>query len=459
MINSISLHDMRIDMRHIRRVLAVLAAGVGVLACSPEWIDEMEVDFSVPSGNPGDRLTRYEERDVLLLYSAGYNSLTSYLSEDIEDLKSGWLPGSLRNDNVLLVYSHLLGPSGKYSEPSSPVLMRFHASSEGVAVCDTLKIYDSSVISSSPAQFGEVMNYVKREFPAAGYGLVFSSHATGYLPAGFYQDPASYIYKGDSDRQMKSVWHGAVASPYVEMEYDPSLPAVKSIGQDVVQTSDSRVSYEMELADFADAIPMKLDYILFDACLMGGIEVAYELRGKTSLVGFSQAEVLAEGLNYKTLASRLLADDTSDLVAVCRDYFEQYDILDGANRSATVSAIDCDELEPLAELCAELFERYRGDISALPWSRVQRYYRSRYHWFYDLESILVEAGISSEEKHDLYEALEKCVLYKGATPSFMNSFDIAVFSGFSMYLPSHGNTELDKYYKTLEWNKATGLVK
>jgi hypothetical protein len=41
----------------------------------------------------------------------------------------------------------------------------------------------------------------------------------------------------------------------------------------------------------------------------------------------------------------------------------------------------------------------------------------------------------------------------------MNEFYINTFSGFSMYLPSNGHAELDKYYRTLKWNQATGLVK
>ena len=85
----------------------------------------------------------------------------------------------------------------------------------------------------------------------------------------------------------------------------------------------------MELPDFAEAIPMKLDYILFDACLMGGIEVAYELRGKCSLLGFSQTEVLAEGLDYKTLTQHLLQKEKPYPEGVCADYFTQYDIQSG----------------------------------------------------------------------------------------------------------------------------------
>ena len=40
-------------------------------------------------------------------------------------------------------------------------------------------------------------------------------------------------------------------------------------------------------------------------------------------------------------------------------------------------------------------------------------------------------------------------------------FDIPLVSccGLSMYLPCNGSEYLDNFYKTLEWNKATALVK
>lgn len=448
------------EVRHmLLRIVVLMAACFCLFACAPDWADEFEMDFSRPSINPGDRESSEDPRNVLLLYSAGFNSLSSYLSEDIEDLKSGWLPGKLRSDDVVLVYSHFPESSGKYSVPVSPTLTRLYAGPDGEPMADTLVRYDSSVISGSPVQFNKVLTYVRDVFPASGYGLIFSSHATGYLPAGFYQRPGEYIYKGDALDQMSLDLYGAAAYPYVEIPCDPSLPAVKSVGQDQVGSSGNYMSYEMELADFADAIPMKLDYILFDACLMGGIEVAYQLRDKASVVGFSQAEVLAEGLNYSTLTTRLLNRDIPDPVAVCKDYFDQYDIQEGVYRSATISAVDCDALDPLAEVCRELFEKYAADISTLSSGKVQRFYRSNHHWFYDLESILVEAGITDGELERLHDALDKCVLYKGHTPSFMNSFEIKTFSGFSMYLPSHGSGELNRFYRTLDWNIATGLVR
>lgn len=394
---------------------------------------------------------------VMLLYSAGFNSLSSFLKEDISDLSSGWLPKKKSTEDVILVYAHHPSVRGQYSTKTTPVLYRLYSKSDGTIARDTLVRYSTETISSSAEQLNSVLSYIKDEFPAKGYGMIFSSHATGYLPAGFYSNPNDYVY---SDRKMKSVgrnWESSpVPVPYIEPEHDPNLPAVKSVGQDV----NGQLSYEMDIRDFAEAIPMKLDYLLFDACLMGGIEVAYELAGKCDKLGFSQAEVLAEGFNYRTLASHLLGNKSeSNPESVCRDYFTQYDIQSGVYRSATISLIDCDELEPLAEVCSVLFEKYSEKIATLPYINVQRFYRDSYHWFYDLESILIHAGISESELEQLHNALNRCVIYKGATPSFMGSFKIETFSGFSMYLPSHGHDELDKYYRNLKWNQSTELVK
>lgn len=437
-------------------VIAVLTASIS--SCTPDWEYEMIPGTSAPGpGNVADRDTNTDTRKVLLLYSAGYNSISSYLKEDIEDLCKGWVPRQRRADDVILVYSHLPSSRGQYTVKTSPVLFRLYSDPSGEVIRDTLEVYSPDTISSSAAQFHDVLSYVKETFQAKSYGLIFSSHATGYLPEGFYSKPDNYTFSEGTMRRRGLHGRGAPSPvPYMEPEQEPGLPAVKSIGQDV----DGNVSYEMDIRDFAEAIPMKLDYILFDACLMGGIEVAYELAGKCDMIGFSQAEVLAEGFNYTTLASHLLGNrPSSDAYSVCEDYFTQYDVQSGVYRSATISLIDCNNLEPVAEICRTLFERYSLQLYTMDPTNVQRFYRSSKHWFYDLQSILENAGITDTEKKALLEAIDGCILYKGATPSFMNEFYINTFSGFSMYLPSNGHAELDKYYRTLKWNQATGLVK
>lgn len=420
-----------------------------------EW--DFEADpYGTTGSNPGNRVETDDTRKVLLLYSAGYNDLQGYLKEDIEDLMKGWVPQEGRNNDVLLVYSHLSRSRSDFKTPTEPVLFRVFQDSEGNTVADTLIRYDTSVISASAHQLNSVLKHVRDNFPAKSYGMIFSSHATGYLPAGYYSKPNDYVFSEDiSFRQGLYHCHVPTSVPYVERQHDPSRPMVKSIGQSVYEGR----SYEIDLRDFAEAIPMKLDYILFDACLMGGIEVAYELAGKCDLLAFSQAEVLAEGLNYLTLTGHLLdKKKDADPESVCDDYFMQYDQKTGAYRSATISLVDCNKLESLREVCNDLFNRYRSSIASVNPDNVQRFYTGSHHWFYDLESILTVAGITAEELGTLHEALDECIIYKGHTPSFLGDFNIKTFSGFSMYLPKRGSAQLDRYYKTLKWNEATGLV-
>ena len=116
-------------------------------------------------------------------------------------------------------------------------------------------------------------------------------------------------------------------------------------------------------------------------------------------------------------------------------------------------------MDALVDVCSMLFEKYRTEISQLPGYLVQGYFRFERHYFYDLKDILVKAGITPEEEALLQDALDKCLLYKAATPSFL-SITIKNYSGLSMYLPSKGTSLLDKYYREhIAWNRATGLVK
>ena len=438
------------------------------LSCLTSINEDLDINIRPGSyGEPAhDRIVNGELRNVLLLYTAGFTTtLPPYLREDIKDLTSGWLPEKERGANILLIYSHLPQTNYDLKTPTSPVLFRLYSDVNGNAVADTLVIYEPGTISASALQMNKVLKYVKQEFPAKGYGMIFSSHGTGYLPSGFYGNASSFI-NFDAPKRRPGLYNPAPV-PYIDRDFDPSMPAVKSIGADVSYINGSKMSFEMELDEFADAIPMKLDYLLFDACLMGGVEVAYELKDKCDLIGFSQTEVLAEGFDYTTLTGHLLKTHFPDPVSVCNDFFLQYDKEIGINRSATISVVSPGNMDALAQTCKELFTKYRSGLNSVNASSVQRYYRgSSHHWFYDLESIITQAAIVQGEDTQsinadivlLRKALNECIIYKANTPMFMNEFRINTHSGFSMYLPRNGTDYLDSFYKRLLWNIDTGLV-
>jgi hypothetical protein len=195
---------------------------------------------------------------------------------------------------------------------------------------------------------------------------------------------------------------------------------------------------------------------------MACIEVAYELRDMATIIGFSPTEILADGFDYKLLASRLVTD-SPDPVQVCRDYFEQYRILpEGSDtRCATISAVDTRYLEDFAAVCRTLFEKYRTAMGCVNADSVQRYFRAGRHFFYDIRDILSKSGASEEDLREFDSALGKVVIYKDHTPSFLGiQIKDDSYSGLSMYLPRMGSRVLDDFYReNISWNAATQLVK
>lgn len=438
-------------LRRAFHIVAMLLLVTGITAC----YKDSNFDFNVNGQGTGSYMGPEREpaspdvRNVVLYVASGFNSLASFLAEDIADLEAGTLP--TRNSStepVLLVLSRLpQDPSfPDYTVPTSPVMFRLYADAGGAAVRDTLKVWSEDTPISKEETLAEAFELVNRAFPGNRYGLIFSSHASGWLPPRYYDNPAVF------ESVSSSAFRRSASAYYPPIDRD-AFPLVKSVGMD-----RGEPVLETDLDAFAAAIPFHLDYILFDACLMGCVEVAYELRNKTDLVGFSQTEVLADGFDYHRLSSHLLTRNP-DPVAVCEDYFNFYDAQSGTMRSATISVVDTRELDNLATVCKSLFEKYRFQINSIPGKRVQGYFRYERHFFYDLKDILVQSGITPEEEAQLQQALDKCMVYKAATPSFLG-VSINTFSGLSMYLPSMGSNYLDNYYREhVAWNQATTLVK
>lgn len=383
-----------------------------------------------------------EDRKVFILYSCGYNNLSNNLSEDISLLCESAPSRALSSLYKVLVFSHTTASFGNYTTPTHPVLIDVYKDRFGLVVMDTVKVYPDNMVGASAQAVERVLGDVKMLYPAKEYGMVMSSHATGWLPERYYNEG------GGSGGAMYAAAQSAMMM---------CPPLVKSM---CAQFSSSHGSvwseHEMEITDFASSIPMHLKYLVLDMCLMGGIECAYEFRDIVDYLAVSPTEVLVDGLEYENMLNRLLYNREADVRGVCEDYYSYYA---GNGRSATISLIDCRQLQKLASVCAGLFDRYRDGIANVSQNSVQRYWRENKHWFYDLRDILEKSGVSASDLASLDSALASCVLYNVATDKFLE-IQIRTHCGLSMFLPKmDGNARLRSFYKGLAWNKATSLVK
>jgi hypothetical protein len=378
-----------------------------------------------------------EEKKVrsVLLYISANNNLYSYAEECIQDIKKGYVPQYKDQNNILLVFYHVPG--------KTPTLSRYSCNKDGVVLCETICIYEQEMNSSQISSFSRVVADAERTYPATDHGLILWSHATGWLPEGYYANPLDMA--GDKSSQpFEDPYRFLVKSPTEE-------PPQKSFGSDN--------NSEMEITELAAALPHNYEFILFDCCLMGGIEVAYEFKDKCEYMLFSPTEILADGFPYEKMFAPIFNVENREeaLKQVCSDYFAIYDAQTGIYRSATVSMVRCSALDNLAGVCASIYRNNQDSIFAMDDSKLQIYYRYDKKWYYDFEDIVSRIATPAQYA-EFKTSLNGAIVYKATTDIFLN-ITIERYSGLSTYLPRAQYKVLNNFYKTLKWNIATGYVK
>ncbi|MDD4514482.1 clostripain-related cysteine peptidase [Massilibacteroides sp.] len=271
-------------------------------------------------------------------------------------------------------------------------------------------IYEVPSENSADAKvLAKVIERTVEECPADSYGLVVFSHASGWLPDATLNSPRSIIKDNNT-------W--------------------------------------MNLPDFADAIPDALfDFIVFEACYMGGIEVAYELKDKTEYVLSSPAEILSPGFKevYKTsINSLFLAEaDLSSFFTDVYDYLGE----ESSFKSVTLNLIRTSELEKLAEWV----RRNTKDEEFPSIDGIQVFDRSSNHLFFDFEQHFARLTKTEYAKLELALLLEKCVINKKASPTFLlnyGGFKIEHYSGLTTYIAQERFPYLNGEYKRTKWAQA-----
>lgn len=343
----------------------------------------------------------------VLIYMVGNNNLSSNAISNLDDLKRGYIPGE---DGNLLVYYH--------SASNTPYLLNITKSENGDILQDT--VYRFPVQNSAQASaLKSAMKITQTMYPADEYGLVLWSHGTGWLPEGYY---------GENQKS-------------------------KSFG--------SEEGLEIDITELVEAFPYKLSFVIFDACLMGGVEVAYQMKDSVDYVLSSPAEILSEGFPYSKIMSHIFKTP-SDLQSVAKEYFDHYNGKSGAARSATVSLVKCSALKEVADAAAQIFNKYRDSIPTVNPLEVQRYYTYNKYWFYDFGDYIRQ--LAGDDAGAFFNALDKAVIYKAATPTFLYEhggfvIDPDKYSGLSLYIPTENpDPVLIEFYKGLKWNEDTKMI-
>lgn len=391
-------------MIKIRYILVLLLPAVLFGSCIQE-------EYTGPDPNLPTR--------TIVVWLGGDNNLSDETARKIEALRQGWT----YTGNKCLIYqdsrdgARLLRLRGGCQVTPTPYV-------------ETLREYGAEN-SASAETFARVLREVAREYPADSYGMIFFSHASGWLPSGTLQKPRNQS---------------------------------RSIGVDDGGTGRS----EMELADFAAAIPDGMfDFIVFETCLTAGAEVACELRGKANYLLASSAEIVSPGFTpVYPAALRLLCNTAEEVQAGLRAFGQAYmDYVSinytGARRSATLSLIDTREISLLAV-------RMHGTLPAYPvgtydLTRLQHFDRPGSYGdspalprYFDLDE-WAETRLPAEDYPGFRAQLDRTVVWKASTETFMdgqNGFAIRRHSGLTTYVEQEAFPSLNEAYRRLSWYTA-----
>lgn len=349
---------------------------------------------------------------TVILYCEGFNNLKNDILDNISLLEAGYLPEKW-SDRALVVYEHFPKKYGDYKTLTEPLVYRLYKH-YGEIVRDTILTYPAERGSATGTFMRKVLTDISRELPSRSWGMIYSSHGTGWMPGDYKK----------SDEPGTSLF---------------------SIGAEF----GGQYTGGLEISDFREAMPFPFEFMIMDACLMGGVEVVYEWKDVCRYLVASPGEILAAGMNYAHLGSRLLEGEQADLEGVCEDYMELY-----KGQYATIALYDCAKVTSLVEPCRTVFEKYRSAISGLDPDKVQGFnYNFDVH--FDFRDILVKAGAGDEELAGIDAALGSLVLYKASTPTFFGH-PINTYCGLSMFLPSMERWPvLSGRYASNSWNQAT----
>ena len=354
---------------------------------------------------------------TVLVYAAADNNLASYLQGDIDEMLKG--AADIPRNSRLLAY---------VDDYSLPRIISIELEN-GEPISKTVKQYESEHNSGDTETLRLVMEWMVENSPSESYGLVLWSHGTSWVPA---KAPAQRAVCVDSNKWME----------------------IK------------------EIADVLAQLP-RLDFILFDACFMQAIEVAYELRQVADYIVASPAEIPGPGAPYHRLVAPMFATPFN-AERIAEEYYLEYKensiLVQGHEPDCfgvCLATVDCSQLEALATHTREMIEKYVRTDNNISLYGVQKYYpytgsTSRPE-YYDMNGYMRHLITDSTDYAQWKVVFDNAVPYQYTTDQWFSDYtggllnvDVENYGGVSCYIPKAGRTRLNTAFRATTWYEAAG---
>ena len=367
------------------------------------------------------------------------NSLLSDFRRTVEDMQTVVAQRSMKDERIMVFMA---------TSEREAVLFELKKQN-GRCLTDTLRRYSDRPFTSRQwltSLFSEVMTLA----PASRYGMVVGCHGLAWVPVQGQRnarkrlgsqeriDEEDNLYKKERiDKEGDDLMHFEVQGPVT----------TRFIGGTYPET-------QIETTDLADAMAdagFHTEYILFDACYMSSVEVAYELKDVTHYLIASPTEVLSYGFPYITMGKHLLGTPNYKGIADSFiSFYSSYNLPYG-----TVAVTDCTQLDALAAIAQQINAAATEQLVPNGVQIMDGYSPTL---FYDLGHLMSLKDAGTVLTAAFAEQLDKAVPYKGHTGQYFTTLkdapvDIKHYSGLNTSQGSL-NHMADRLSETA-WYKAT----
>ena len=365
------------------------------------------------------------ERHTVIMYAVAENSLSPYFRYDFEELAKAKL--DVPSDCNFILY---------VDDCTSPRL--YSLSKKGMK---QIKSYPEQN-SCDANTFKHTLQDIIEEYPSKNYSLVMWSHGSGAVP------PVNSIF------------------------------GTRTIGIDNNENSEYDIcetASELEIPSLAQSleeIGISWNYIIFDACFMQSIEVAYELKDVAKYIIGTPAEMPGKGLPYDHVLQYLFLEGSTVAKNICNVVEDYYLQLNSGKYGVVMSSIETSKLESLATATKKVIERIDKNISVFDYTGVQSYcvflpetaYKPEY---FDIGSLIYHITDEQLVYEKWNKTMSAALLAKKAASCWVTSYpnfdaeliDRTHVSSVSMFVPNfkyekHGYNEYQKHFK---WYRDAGI--
>ncbi len=339
---------------------------------------------------------------TVLVYMVADNTLGDAYCDnsDLQEMLAAAKADKL-NGGRLLVYHNRPGTGfGK-----APQLLEI--TKEGSVV---IKEYpnDPAIYSVDPARIKEVIADTKKLAPAKDYGLVLWSHADGWL-----EHEGDYSSRSFGDDRKKHITLPGLAKA-LEKNY--------------------------------------FSFIYFDCCLMGNIEVAYELRRLTPVIVASPTELPIDGMPYDENVECFFANGEPNMLNAAYNTYKHYA---NGNRDpyCQMVVINTDQLDALASASRSILAKVNTYPTDDEISGIQKYSIDARCWSYDMKQYFELISGKGSTYPAWESAFNSTIAAAHSTPLGIWNLKIHTYNGLGSFIISSPSDITYRGYNNCAWYK------